>query len=50
MGSPLKITRMDHTSAELRALSGKYRDGAQVRRVLALAMVLDGGPRSEACW
>jgi transposase len=48
MGSPLKITRMDHTSAELRALSGKYRDGAQVRRVLALAMVLDGGPRSEA--
>jgi transposase len=48
MGSALKITRTEHTSSALRALAGKCRDGAQVRRLLALAMVLDGHPRSEA--
>ena len=42
------ITRTDHTSAELRALSRKYSDGAQVRRLLALALVFDGHPRSAA--
>jgi transposase len=48
MGTMLRITRTDHTSAELRALSVKCADGAQVRRMLALALVLDGRPRSEA--
>lgn len=48
MGKALMITRTDRTSGELRALSGKCRDGAQVRRLLALAMVLDGAPRAEA--
>jgi transposase len=48
MGVALEITRTDHTSGSLRALAGKCRDGAQVRRILALAMVLDGRPRSEA--
>jgi transposase len=48
MGAALQITRTEHTSATLRALAGKCRDGAQVRRLLALAMVLDGHPRSEA--
>src|SRR5271166_1894223 len=48
MGTALGITRMDHTSADLRALSGKCPDRAQVRRLLALALVLDGRPRSEA--
>lgn len=48
MGATVKITRADHTSAELRALSGRCSDGAQVRRMLALALVLDGRPRSEA--
>ena len=48
MGTALGITRMDHTSAELRALSGKCPDGSQVRRFLALALVLDGRSRSEA--
>lgn len=38
----------DHTAAELRALSGKCADGAQVRRILALALVLDGRSRSDA--
>jgi transposase len=48
MGSAVRITRTDRTSAELRAVAGKCRDGAQVRRMLALAMVLEGRPRTEA--
>jgi transposase len=48
MGAPLGITRTDHTSAELRGLSNRCSDGAQVRRILALAMVLEGRSRTEA--
>ena len=48
MSAPVGITRTDHTSGELRALSGRCSDGAQVRRMLALALVLDGRPRTEA--
>jgi transposase len=48
MGASLEITRTDHTSAELRGLSNRCADGAQVRRILALAMVLEGRSRTEA--
>ena len=48
MGAPLEITRTDYTSAELRALSHRCSDGAQVRRILALAMILEGRSRTEA--
>jgi transposase len=48
MGAMLRITRRDYTSAELRVLSAKCGDGAEVRRMLALALVLDGRPRAEA--
>ncbi|MDQ0469669.1 transposase [Labrys wisconsinensis] len=48
MSAPLEIRRVDYTSAELRALSGRCRDGAQVRRLLALALVLEGRSRTEA--
>lgn len=48
MGAPLGITRTDYTSAELRGLSGRCSDGAQVRRLLALALVLDGYSRTAA--
>jgi transposase len=48
MSAALAITRTEHTSTDLRALSGKCTDGAQVRRLLALALVLDGCRRSEA--
>jgi len=48
MGAPLQIERTDHTSAELRALSNRCADGAQVRRILAVAMILDGRSRAEA--
>ena len=48
MGAPLEIVRTDHTSAQLRALSNRCPDGAQVRRILALAMILDGRSRTVA--
>ena len=48
MSAALGITRIDHTSTDLRALSSRCPDGAQVRRLLALALVLEGRPRSEA--
>ncbi len=48
MGAPLEMTRKDYTGAELRALSGRCSDGAQVRRILSLAMVLEGRSRTEA--
>jgi transposase len=48
MGKPLTITRTDRSSGELRAMAAKCRDGAQVRRLLALAMVLEGAPRTDA--
>ncbi len=48
MGTAVRITRGDLTAAELRAAAAKSTDGAQVRRILALALVLDGRPRKEA--
>jgi len=48
MGAPLVVTRSDYTAAELRGLSRRCTDGAQVRRVLAIAMVLEGRSRTEA--
>lgn len=48
MGAGVKITRMDYTSAELRGISTRCSDGAQVRRLLAMALVLDGYSRREA--
>jgi transposase len=48
MSTPLAITRTDYSGAELRVLSGRCADGAQVRRLLALALVLDGHSRAAA--
>lgn len=48
MGAPLEITRTDYTAEELRGLCGRCSDGAQVRRILALALVLEGRSRTEA--
>ena len=48
MGAPLAITRREYSGAGLRALSSRCSDGAQVRRMLALAMVLEGRSRTEA--
>jgi transposase len=48
MGTAVRVTRGDLTAAELRAVAAKSTDGAQVRRILALALVVDGRPRKEA--
>lgn len=48
MGTALAITRTDHTASELRAVACKSTDGEQIRRILALALVLEGRPRTEA--
>jgi len=44
----VRISRTEHSAAELRIIAGRSRDGAQVRRLLALAMVLEGCSRAEA--
>ena len=48
MGAAVRVTRGDLTAAELRSASAKCTDGAQVRRILALALVLEGRSRSQA--
>jgi transposase len=48
MAGSVEITRTDYTSADLRGLSQRCKDGAQVRRILAVAMVLEGRSRAEA--
>ena len=48
MGVALRITRRERTAAELRVIAGRCGDGAQVRRLLALALVLEGRSRTEA--
>ena len=48
MGQAVKITRAGAGAAGLRVAARKANDGAQVRRLLALALVLDGRSRSEA--
>jgi transposase len=42
------ITRMDHTARMLRQSAARCRDSAAARRMLALALVLDGAPRGDA--
>jgi transposase len=48
MGVGVTITRGDHTAMELRSRAGHCADAAQVRRLLALALVLEGRSRREA--
>ena len=48
MPGALKVTRLEHTAAELRRVASKSHDGEQVRRLLALALILEGVSREEA--
>ena len=48
MGKPIEVTRLDYTAMQLRELASRERDGAVVRRLLAIAAVLDGDSRTEA--
>ena len=45
MGAALEITLTAHTAVELRSIASKSRDASQVRRLLAIAAVLEGVPR-----
>jgi transposase len=48
VGGAVKVTRMDHTAAELRLLAARSWNAAQARRMLAIAMILDGASRADA--
>jgi transposase len=48
MGQPVEITRTEHSAAELRVLAVKVKDAEVVRRLLALALVLEGHSREAA--
>jgi transposase len=48
VSAAVKIMRTDHTAEALRGLAGKSTDAAQVRRLLALALILEGHPREAA--
>ncbi len=43
------ITNLDYTAADLRQLMSKERDGEVVRRLSALALVLEGHSCQIAC-
>lgn len=47
MGKPIEITRFEHTASALRELAARTRDGAVVRRLLGIALILEGHPREE---
>ena len=48
MPKALAITRADHTGSELRELAARSNDADATRRMLALALVLEGFKRGEA--
>ena len=48
MGKAIEISWDESSAAELRALASSTRDGRVVRRLLALALVLEGESREEA--
>ena len=48
MGNPVEVTRIELSACALRELAAGTRDGAVVRRLLAIALVLDGHRRAEA--
>ena len=48
MGQPVEITRLEHSASELRAFAAKIKDAAIARRLLALALVLEGHSRELA--
>jgi|SRR5271166_2997870 len=48
MGKAIEVTRLDRSAAELRALAVKTENGDMVRRLLGIALLLDGWSRGEA--
>ena len=48
MGQAVGITNRDHSAGDLRRIAARHKDAEVVRRLLALAHVLDGGSRTQA--
>ena len=48
MGQPIEISRIELSASALRALAGKTEDGAVVRRLLAIALAVEGCCRDTA--
>jgi transposase len=48
MSAAIGITQTDHTPVELRAMAAKCDDAGKTRRLLAIAMILDGASRLDA--
>jgi transposase len=48
MGKAVAIPRTDHTAAELRGQAAQSDDADQTRRLLAIAMIVDGASRADA--
>jgi transposase len=48
MGKAVEVTRLDLTPAELRAAASRAKDVSAARRMLCLAMVLEGSDRTTA--
>jgi transposase len=48
MGAAISITRAEHSAAALRSAAASTDDAAQARRLLAIAMILDGASRDAA--
>ena len=48
MSSAVGITRADVTAVDLRRAAGKARDSKAARRMLAIALVLEGADRTSA--
>ena len=48
MSQPVPVTRLDKSAIDLRHEASRCSDGAVVRRLLAIALVLEGRPRTEA--
>jgi len=48
MSKAVAITRPDHTAAELRVRAAKCNDADQARRLLAIALIVDGASRRDA--
>lgn len=48
MGQPIEITNLDYSAADLRGLASREKHGDVVRRLSALAMILEGHSPTEA--
>ncbi len=48
MSRSIAITNLDYSAADLRRLMSRHKDGRVVRRLLALALILEGFSRTDA--